>query len=99
MCAGLLVLVQRVVGMGEPVLGPGLIDGLAQFGGEREGPTVVVECCIGVTGGVLNSAEALMCFELIVEVAAFLGEVEQPSVVVGGRFVPVLPSMYNAEAD
>ena len=52
-CAALLGLVQRVVGVGEPVVGAGLVVGLVQFGGEREGLVVVGEGGIGVAGGVV----------------------------------------------
>lgn len=75
-CAGLLGLLQRVVGMGEPVLGASLIEGLAEFAGECEGLFVVGEGDVRVAGGVLYPAQALPCLELPVAVAAVLGESE-----------------------
>ena len=51
--AGLLVPVQRVVGVGEPVVGASLVLGLAQFAGEREGLGVVGEGDIGMAGGMV----------------------------------------------
>ena len=50
--AGLLRLVQRVVGAGEPVVGAGLIVGLVHPGSQRESPVVVGNCVIRVAGGV-----------------------------------------------
>ena len=51
--AGLFGLVQRVVGVGEPVVGAGLIVGLVQFGGEGEGLAVVGEGGRRIAGGVV----------------------------------------------
>ncbi len=52
-CAGQFELVQGVVGVGEAVVSAGLIAGLVQFGGEREGVMVVGEGGLGVAVGVL----------------------------------------------
>ena len=81
--AGLLGLVQRVVGMGEPVVGAGLIVGLVQFGREREGLVVVGKR--RHPGGRWRAVvgRGLARFELAVAVAALPGEVEQLLVVVG----------------
>jgi hypothetical protein len=46
-CAGQLVLVERVVGMGEAVVGARLIVRLAYLVGERERPVVVGEATSG----------------------------------------------------
>ena len=51
-CAGLLGLVQRVVCVGEAVVGAGLIARLVQFDGERECVAMVRECGVRVAGGV-----------------------------------------------
>lgn len=51
-CTGPLMLVQRLVGVGEPVVGTGLVVGLAQLGGEREGLPVVSEGHFRVAGDV-----------------------------------------------
>ena len=51
--AGPLMLAQFLMGVGEPVVSPGLIFRLVQFGGEREGMVVVGEGGGGVTGGVV----------------------------------------------
>jgi hypothetical protein len=95
-CAGLLILVQGVVG--EPVMGAGLVVGLAEFGGER-GPVVVGDGGVRVAGDVLYSAEALPRFDLHVAVARLVGEVEQSLKVVDGQLVSALPPVNLAEAD
>jgi hypothetical protein len=97
-CAGLLRFKQGVVGMSESVVRAGLVVGLAQFRGEGKGLVVVSDRGVRVSSGVMQAAEALPCFELIVAVAAVLGEVEQPLVVVGGLLVPALYPMDDTEA-
>ncbi|GAA5180061.1 hypothetical protein GCM10023322_11500 [Rugosimonospora acidiphila] len=52
-CAGLFRLAQRQVGAGEPVMGAGLVVGLAQFGGEHQRLVVMGEGGLRVTGCVL----------------------------------------------
>jgi hypothetical protein len=52
-CAGLLSVVQPVVGVREPVVGAGLVVGLVHLGGELEGLVVVGEGGIGVAAGVV----------------------------------------------
>jgi hypothetical protein len=44
--AGLFVLAESVVGVGEPVVGAGLVEGLAQLGRQGERPIVVGNGCI-----------------------------------------------------
>jgi hypothetical protein len=51
--AGLYVLVEGVMGVGESVVGAGLVGGLAQLAGEGERPFVVGDGGIRVAGGVL----------------------------------------------
>ena len=50
--AGLFVLVEGVVGVGEPVVGAGLIEGLAHLARQGERLIVVGDGCIRVAGGV-----------------------------------------------
>jgi hypothetical protein len=52
-CVGPLMLAQFLMGVGEPVVGPGLILRLVQLGGEGEGLVVVGEGGGGVAGGVV----------------------------------------------
>ena len=58
--AGLLGFVQGAVGVGESVVGARLVVGVAQRGGEGEGPPVVGKCGLRVAGGVLYPAQALL---------------------------------------
>ena len=53
MSAGKLGLVQRVVGVGDPVMGARLIGGLVKLNGERERLVVVAESGFRATGGVV----------------------------------------------
>jgi hypothetical protein len=96
--ARLFGLVECVVGVGEPVVGAGLVVGLVQFDGEREGLVVVGERGIRIAGGVVESAQALPRFELRVAAAAFASQVEQPPVAVGGLLVSALYPVDHAEA-
>jgi hypothetical protein len=96
--AGLLGLVQCVVGVGESAVGAGLVVELVQFGRELEGPVVVGEGGIGMAGCVVYLAEAEPCFELRITGTSFVREVEQPLQVVFGLLVPALQPMDVAEA-
>jgi hypothetical protein len=50
--AGLFVLVESVVGVGEPVVGAGPVEGLAQLARQGERPVVVGNGYIRIAGGV-----------------------------------------------
>jgi hypothetical protein len=67
-CAGRFGLVQGAVGVGESVVGAGLVLGLAQFAGERESLLVVGKGILRVADGVPYPAKALPCFELPVAI-------------------------------
>ena len=84
MRTGQVGLVQRAVGVSEPIVGAGLVVGLVQLDGQGEGVVMVGEGGVGAAGGVVYSAQALPRFELPVEAAAFVGQVEQELVVIGG---------------
>lgn len=70
----LVVVAECAVGVGEAVVGTGLVGGLAQFGGEVEGGLVAGEGVMVMAQCVVSAAEALVGFELAVAVADRLGD-------------------------
>jgi hypothetical protein len=90
-------LLESEVGLGEPIVGPGLIVGLAESDGEGECLIVMRKGSVWVAGGLLYSAKTLPRFNLTGAVAILTGEVEQPTIIVGGLLVPTLPSVHPTQ--
>ncbi|MBE1463307.1 hypothetical protein [Kibdelosporangium phytohabitans] len=55
---------EGVVRVGETVAGAGLAAGLSQFGGQFECGVMVDKRVVVMAGGVLDSADALVCLDL-----------------------------------
>ncbi|HZM74647.1 MAG TPA: hypothetical protein VFC19_02915 [Candidatus Limnocylindrales bacterium] len=94
-----LVLIQRVVGVGEAVVGSGFVEGLAQFARQHERPPVLGDGRVRVAGEVPQPAHALPGLEFEVAVAGLPGQIMEPVVVVGGLLVQALQPQGVAEAD
>jgi hypothetical protein len=62
--ASLRTLLQRVMGVGEPVVGAGLVDWLAQLSRQPECSIVVGDGRTGIAGRVLQPAKSVQSLEL-----------------------------------
>ena len=71
--SGLVGVVQRMVAVGESVMGAGLVGGLVEVDRQLQCHLVVFQGVAGVGDGLVDPAQALMGLELPVAVTGLLG--------------------------